>query len=93
LITHVPPFAICDGAFNQSPNQPEERKRQGCSELRDEILNRIKPMYSMFGHNHDGHGTMEIEGTKFINCAFLNDCYQPEYGFTNFELPFKKEAN
>ena len=50
-------------------------------------------MYSMFGHNHDGHGTMEIEGTKFINCAFLNDCYQPEYGFTNFELPFKKEEN
>lgn len=43
--------------------------------LREEVLNRIRPIYNIFGHNHDGYGQMEIEGVKFINAATCDDNY------------------
>ena len=76
LITHTPPYAILDNERNHDdPNIPDSKKRFGCKELRDEILNRIKPMYNIFGHIHDGYGQMEIDGIKFINAASCDDNY------------------
>ena len=75
LITHTPPYAILDGEKNHDPEVKESLKRFGCKILREEVLTRIKPLYNIFGHNHDGYGQMEVEGIKFINAATCDDNY------------------
>ncbi|CAF1161727.1 unnamed protein product [Didymodactylos carnosus] len=49
LMTHGPPYSIRD--FN-----PSSGKRVGCPGLLEEIITRVKPSISIFGHMHDCHG-------------------------------------
>ena len=56
LVTHSPPLNILD-AKAEVPH--DSKLRHGCPHLRDEVLGRVKPMYHLFGHNHDGYGRME----------------------------------
>lgn len=40
--------------------------------LRNRIL-QVKPRYHLFGHAHNGYGTVERDGIVFSNAALLDD--------------------
>lgn len=72
LITHGPPMGILDSTHMT-------RGPVGCSDLFDHIMKRVKPQYHIFGHIHEGHGTKEFNGVKFVNASLLTDYYNFEY--------------
>ncbi len=37
-----------------------------------EITDRVKPLYNIFGHIHEGYGIMTDGVTKYINAASVN---------------------
>lgn len=67
LITHCPPHGILD----QCPNG-----NVGCPILKDEVINRIKPKYHIFGHIHESYKTQQIGDITFINCSVLDGQYR-----------------
>ena len=68
LITHGAPYGIMD--FGVYTNH-----HTGSLSLYWEVMNRIKPLVSMFGHVHSDYGVKVIENTTFINASNLNDDY------------------
>ncbi len=66
LITHGPPYRILDRNL--------EGEACGCADLLDSIR-RVKPRLHVFGHIHEGAGTLEIAGTTFVNASVLNRYY------------------
>lgn len=90
VITHSPPKNIFDESKLWVPNNLGLLKNFGCEFLREELLTRVKPMYNIFGHNHDGYGQTEIEGVKFINAATCNEMHQPDNAPVYFELPIRE---
>jgi Icc-related predicted phosphoesterase len=70
LITHGPPLGILDQV---APGA----EHLGCSELLDAIQIK-KPKVHLFGHIHGGAGTVEKDGVRFVNAAFLNEAYKAE---------------
>lgn len=50
LISHSPPFGHGDEIAKV------KGMKVGCPYLLDEVLNRVKPMYHLFGHIHEGYG-------------------------------------
>ena len=85
LITHTPPSDILDA----KPNA-EKKHHHGCVHLREEVLTRIKPLYHMFGHCHDGYGQTQIDGINFINAATCDEDYAPVQPPIYFEIPSKE---
>ena len=63
VITHEPPVMILDKSAGT---------HWGNASLRNHILE-IKPRYHLFGHAHDGYGTVKQEGIVFSNAALLDD--------------------
>jgi len=53
LISHTAPKNILD-SFENEPF--DSNIRYGCQIIKNEILNRIKPTYHIFGHIHEGYG-------------------------------------
>ena len=72
LITHSPPRTVFDWSIYDNIHT-------GSPSLYYEIINRIKPLVSAFGHIHSGHGVKVIENTTFINASNLNEEYVCEY--------------
>ena len=70
IVTHGPPYGILDTV--------EERKDNihlGCDEL-VKAINRIKPVYHIFGHIHSSGGKIiKKERTTFINCSVCDEAY------------------
>ena len=77
LMTHTPPYGIHD-VGNYSPEP------QGCKYLLQEVTQRIKPKFHVFGHIHSGYGSQEIGGTAFINAAMAiaGNSFNPPTVFT-----------
>jgi Icc-related predicted phosphoesterase len=77
LITHGPPFGILDltpaGDF------------AGCGELRKRV-EEIRPQAHIFGHIHDGYGTVEKFGVKFVNASNCDEDYEPTNPPVVFDL-------
>jgi Icc-related predicted phosphoesterase len=76
LVTHGPPKGILDLSYSREGNL----KYCGCKSLRDHILNRIKPKYSLFGHIHNcediiNAGTLKLSDypTIFSNGSVVTD--------------------
>lgn len=69
LITHGPPHGILDQSLFQDA-------RMGCEDLALRVK-QVRPCVHVFGHNHGGYGTMERDGTTFVNAALLTDKYEP----------------
>jgi Icc-related predicted phosphoesterase len=69
LITHTPPYKIRDFAKFGT------KTHCGSKSLYNEIIERIKPLISTFGHIHSGYGITDINNIKFINASMLNDSY------------------
>lgn len=63
LVTHGPPLGICD--MNLAKVQA------GCPELLA-MVNKIKPRVHLFGHIHEGYGTLVTNDTLFINAASID---------------------
>ena len=76
LITHGPPYGICDEAYRVGLNTTEH---VGCKDLLDAIK-RVKPKIWMGGHIHYSYGVGTInhdDGSKTMcyNCSALNEDY------------------
>jgi Icc-related predicted phosphoesterase len=73
LITHGPPHGILDevgrGYFDII-------EHVGCEELMKAITN-LKPKFHVFGHIHEGHGSMKVDDTTFINASIMDINYKP----------------
>ena len=67
LVTHGPPKGIMD--------KIESGISIGCEYLR-EFVDRVKPKYHFFGHNHAGAGVTVSNGTLFVNSAILTESYR-----------------
>jgi Icc-related predicted phosphoesterase len=73
LITHGPPMGIGDEVEDIYKGA---RINVGCTDLRREILNRIRPKYHIAGHIHGGYGHRIIQNINFINASILNENYK-----------------
>jgi Icc-related predicted phosphoesterase len=73
----------------------DSSRRFGCPILRDEVLNRVKPMYHIFGHVHEGHGTKNIDGVTFVNASNVGEGHDYEcvHKPIKFNLPISQEAS
>ena len=69
LITHGPPHGKLDMS-------PYDKIPAGCEELMKRVED-VKPKIHLFGHIHDGYGTISNENTKFYNVAVCNERYDP----------------
>ncbi len=81
LITHCPPYGVCDGAPVIIIGHPgaSVTERLGSSALADRVM-KVKPRVHVFGHVHlGGHQTSENPTTRFYNAAICNDAYEPVY--------------
>ena len=58
LLSHQPPWGILDNKI-------------GCKELRKFVL-KIKPLYHIFGHNHNGFGTKIFKNIHFVNASLYH---------------------
>ena len=67
LITHGPPKYVRDRSQGEF-----------CGSM---ALNRavyeLEPKLHVFGHIHEGYGTIELDDTQFVNCSLLDGYYQP----------------
>lgn len=63
LITHGPPLGICDMNLG--------KVQAGCPELLTKVKE-IKPGIHLFGHIHEGYGTLVTDETLFINAASID---------------------
>lgn len=90
LITHGPPLGILDKVDNPFiPENSDEPRHAGCEAL-SEAIERIKPFYHMFGHIHEGYGTLNKGGVSYINAASVNVLYKPVNKPVQFTLPRDK---
>jgi predicted phosphodiesterase len=67
LVTHGPPHAVLDLV---------QGDHVGCADLsrRVELL---RPRVHAFGHIHEGSGTLQRDGTMFVNAAICDHAYVP----------------
>jgi len=81
LITHGPPLGQgdrCKGGH-----------RAGCMDLLHAVQQRVRPLYHIFGHVHEGYGTTTDGLTKYINASTCNFQYRPVHPAIVFDLPRK----
>jgi len=72
LITHSPPFGILDEVNHNG-------RHLGSPSLTDTIMNRVRPLISVFGHIHSGHGVKNVDDILFINASNLDEQYYSKY--------------
>lgn len=75
LVTHGPPFGILDKSSWRHSKSPDSA-HGGCKILRTEIVTRIKPKLHVFGHIHEGYGSLEMGDTTFVNASVLDETYE-----------------
>ncbi|OQS05362.1 calcineurin-like phosphoesterase [Thraustotheca clavata] len=78
LLTHTPPLGRGDFVGIS---------HVGDVDLLEQVQNRIKPAYHLFGHVHEGYG-MSCDGTTvFINASNCNEDYKATNPIVVFDLP------
>ena len=82
LITHGPPLAFGD-LSKVGGNSV------GCEDLYNTVTERIKPLYHVFGHIHEGYGLYTDGITKYINAASIDFDDNPVNKPIVFDLPVK----
>lgn len=75
LLTHGPPHGTLDVC--RDVTDPSRMTHVGCAALRDRVLHLPQLRLHIFGHIHEGRGTHEKNGVKFINAASLDGRYSP----------------
>jgi len=77
LVTHSPPLGVGDKC--QKHNEDGSTRpfgRSGCQDLIQQVVERIRPRFHIFGHVHEGYGMYKNKETTFINAASCNKKYQ-----------------
>lgn len=69
LVTHEAPMGILD--------KTEEGFHLGSEFLYLAVTERVKPKLHIFGHIHSSYGTIEINGTRFVNASVCDANYDP----------------
>ena len=77
LMTHGPPAGILDRTKNG--------EHVGCEDLRRELL-RVRPKVHVFGHIHEGYGTLEQDGVRFVNASNCSERYRAVQAPIVFDL-------
>ena len=73
LITHGPPYGVLD----QCPNQQGVMESVGCPELLAAVQNRPAIQLHLFGHIHEGYGSIEHTcGRTSINASAIYQSQQ-----------------
>jgi Icc-related predicted phosphoesterase len=67
LVTHGPPRGILD--------RTSRGEDVGCDDLRDAVLDRIRPRLHVFGHIHEAHGELVNDGVRFVNACTCDLAY------------------
>ena len=67
LVTHGPPRGILD--------RTARGEDVGCDDLREEVLERIRPKLHVFGHIHEAHGELAMDGIRFVNACSCTLAY------------------
>lgn len=71
LITHSPPFGFFDKI------KRDVNPFAGDINLRNHVMERIKPKLHIFGHIHEWGGSqIDTNVTKFVNCSIMNERYE-----------------
>lgn len=84
LLTHCPPEGIMDLVSGRSYSAGQH---VGCSMLRYQIDNRIKPKLHCFGHIHEQEVRVQIEEhTTFSNACIMDDRYEPNGTYNLIEV-------
>ncbi len=68
LVTHSPPHGILDTT--------EEGQACGCADLLERI-ELLQPKLHLFGHIHEGYGTLQRGAVLFVNGAVCDRRYRP----------------
>lgn len=68
LVTHGPPAGVLD--------RTERGEEVGCADLLAAVA-RVRPRVHVFGHIHEGYGTVERDGTTFVNASGCDKRYRP----------------
>ncbi|XP_076442536.1 metallophosphoesterase MPPED2-like isoform X2 [Babylonia areolata] len=79
LITHGPPIGHGDKCFSEL--------RAGCVELLSTIQRRVKPLYHIFGHIHEGYGVTSDGYTTYINASTCTLRYKATNPAVVFDFP------
>jgi len=80
LITHCPPYGILD-AIPQIMDG--SMLHAGSKSLYNWLKHVGRPQYHIFGHIHEGYGTVEYFPTHndkmmlSVNCSYVNEYYKP----------------
>ena len=83
LISHDPPFGICDIDTILAKYPPIH---VGNKMLTDRIWE-VKPKMVISGHIHSGdHNLVEVSGTKYVNVSLSDETYEFSYKPFYFEL-------
>ncbi len=78
LITHNPPYGILDNVHTDGC--------QGCKLLMDAVVNRVRPLYHVFGHLHLNNGVFKGKNTTYINCSIMNEDYDVVNSPISFDI-------
>lgn len=70
-------------------NAKPQNTNAGSETLAQEVLNRVKPLYHIFGHIHEGYGTLKKDKITFINAALFKAKNRPTNTPIVFDLPIR----
>ncbi|KAL4223470.1 Metallophosphoesterase mpped2 [Mactra antiquata] len=96
LMTHCPPCGYGDDAMNYGDallsllGAGHHANHAGCVDLLNTINSRVKPLYHIFGHIHEGYGTYTDGTTTFINASICTKLYQPTNLPIVFDVPLPR---
>lgn len=71
LITHGPPFGIMDEVVRQNGDV----ENTGCPSLLSRVQ-AVAPALHIFGHIHEGHGSVQNDGVRYLNVSTMNEFYR-----------------
>ena len=76
LITHGPPMGVLDiSFFTLAGTKTDSPNHAGCLDLMNRIKE-VKPKVHIFGHIHPSYGTVNDNGTLFINGSNADSHYK-----------------
>jgi len=67
VVSHGPPQGILDLSYDRDG----KLEFCGCRSLRNHMLNRIQPIYCLFGHIHNSYDIINAGITKLSNCKTI----------------------
>ncbi len=71
LITHGPPIGVLD-LVERSPTESEHT---GCDALSARLLE-VRPSFHVFGHIHEGYGSLRLDDVQYLNVSTMNKYYR-----------------